>query len=122
VLETKFVTGVRECVMNPWHQSARAHWPGCIITGDRGPFALVVARLFNPPLVYLYSSVDAAKSDQAQRGGQVQRIEPMKMPKPVASTSHLRALPRGAFVEIDTLTGVNYYAEIVQRVRSFKRK
>lgn len=83
MLETKFVTGVRECVMNPWHQSARAHWPGCIITGDRGPHCLVVPRLFAAPLVFLYTTIDAAKGDQVQRGGQLQRIEPMRMPKPV---------------------------------------
>jgi hypothetical protein len=67
--------------MNPWHQSARANYPGCVIHGDRGPFVLVVARLFNPPLVFLYTTIDAAKGDQAQRGGQLQRIEPMKRPK-----------------------------------------
>jgi hypothetical protein len=67
--------------MNFFHESARAQWPGCTVTGS-GPFALVVPRFFNPPLVFLYTTIDAAKAEQFQRGGQIQTIAPMKRPAP----------------------------------------
>jgi hypothetical protein len=36
---------------------------------------------------------------------------------PVTKTNLLSGVQTGALVQIDTLTGVNYYAEVVQRVR-----
>jgi hypothetical protein len=41
---------------------------------------------------------------------------------PVVGSHLLENLQPGDFVEIDTLTGANYWAEIVQRVRQFKEE
>jgi hypothetical protein len=41
---------------------------------------------------------------------------------PVVGSQLLENLQPGDFVEIDTLTGANYWAEIVQRVRQFKEE
>jgi hypothetical protein len=41
---------------------------------------------------------------------------------PVMGTHLLKGLQPGVFVEIDTLLGVTYYVEVVQRVRVLKEK
>ena len=59
--------------------------------GPVARFTATVARLRSwwprfiqpSPRLPLTPPIDAAKSEQAQRGGQLQRIEPMKRPAPV---------------------------------------